>query len=118
MPNLIDDLSVLTEDDIERIEKVTMRWLFQAVVDYHYTQDPSHHYMLHQATLCAIPSGLLQDRYNPSPDDTIWLAGPHAPKRGEEFRVRLGFKRLSQKALWRVQRVRYGAGVFKAAWQE
>lgn len=29
MPNLIDDLSALTQDDVERIERVTMRWLFQ-----------------------------------------------------------------------------------------
>lgn len=239
MSNLIDDLSALTQDDVERIERVTMRWLFQAVIDfnvepvvifrnspdspkdvaedvtreildrltgyniqqrvfgnvdykkaryivmpdqmvrqalfvdskaekssinarlqmseismrvrqysgghpidlsgkispverfngeqflsttmlvhYYYTQDAANHYALHQATLCAIPNGLLQDRYNPSADDTIWLAGPHAPKRGEEFRVRLGFKRLEKKALWRIQRVRYEGNVLAASWQE
>jgi len=34
MADLISDLSSLTADDIERIERLTMRWLFQAVVDF------------------------------------------------------------------------------------
>lgn len=239
MPNLIDDLSALTQDDVERIERVTMRWLFQAVVDfgrepvtifanspdapkdvaedvtrevldrltgyniqqrvfgnvdykkaryivlpdqvvrqalfvdskaeksavnarlqmseisirvkqvsqgqpidmpgkirpferfngeeflsttmlvhYHYDKDSSGHYILHRATLCAIPNGRLQGRYNPTASDTIWLAGPHAPKRGEEFRVRLGFKRLQKKAAWRVQLVMYDGGAPAAIWRE
>jgi hypothetical protein len=79
------------------------------LLHYRYTQDvPSYNYVLHQITLAAIPNGRLQHRYNPTADDNIWLAGPHAPQRGEEFRVRLSFDRLRRKAPWRVQRVRYG----------
>jgi hypothetical protein len=46
---------------------------------------------------------MLQDHYNPDAHDTIWLAGRDAPSLGEEFRVRLSFARLRQKASWRVQ---------------
>lgn len=88
------------------------------LVHYYYREDPSNHYALNQVTLCAIPNGRLQQRYNPSAYDTIWLAGPHAPKRGEEFRVRLSFERLRKKARWRVQQVKYGLGGVTAMWQE
>jgi len=53
--------------------------------------------------LACLPNGMLQDRYNPTAQDSIWLAGPNAPARGEEFRTRLSFNRLKQKATWRVQ---------------
>jgi len=56
-------------------------------------------------TIAAVPNGLLQNRYNPSPKDTIWLAGRNAPSRGEAFRVRLSFSRLKAKAKWRVQKM-------------
>jgi hypothetical protein len=56
-------------------------------------------------TLAALPNGMLQHLYNPSATDTIWLAGRHSPKRGEKFRVRLGFKLLKNKANWRVQKI-------------
>ena len=36
----------------------------------------------------------LQDRYNPTVDDGIWLAGRNAPTRGEDFRVRVSFDKL------------------------
>ena len=89
------------------------------VLHYLYTQDdPQYNYVLHQITLCAVPNGRLQNRYNPSASDTIWLAGPHAPKRGEEFRVRLSFARLRQKATWRVQQVTYrGLQDVEARWR-
>ena len=54
------------------------------------------------AALC-LPNGLLQDRYNPTADDTIWLAGRNAPTRGEAFRVRISLFALKGKANWRVQ---------------
>ena len=38
-------------------------------------------------------------------DDTIWLVGRDAPTLGEDFRVRLNYRRLSEKADWRVQEV-------------
>ncbi|MCS6940704.1 MAG: SfiI family type II restriction endonuclease [Roseiflexus sp.] len=52
-----------------------------------------------------MPNGILQDRYNPNSEKTIWLAGRNAPSLGEEFRVRLSFARLKQKASWRVQEI-------------
>ncbi len=58
---------------------------------------------LESITVAALPNGMLQERYNPSPHDTIWLAGRDAPSRGEAFRVRLAFSRLKAKANWRVQ---------------
>jgi len=53
--------------------------------------------------VACLPNGMLQGRYNPNADNTIWVAGPNAPTRGEEFRTRLSFSRLKQKAAWRVQ---------------
>lgn len=60
---------------------------------------------LKSITIAAVPNGMLQDRYNPSAQDTIWIAGRNAPTLGEEFRVRLSFTRLKHKANWRVQRI-------------
>lgn len=62
-----------------------------------------------ETTICCIPSGLLQERYNPNEQDTFWLAGRNAPTLGEDFRVRLSFERLKQKARWRVQNIQYDA---------
>ncbi len=58
--------------------------------------------MLEEIIVACIPSGLLQDQYNPSAEDTIWLAGRNAPTLGEDFRVRLSYERLAEKAAWRV----------------
>lgn len=55
--------------------------------------------------IACIPNGSLQDKYNPTPGDTIWLAGRDAPTLGEDFRVRLSYKKLRDKAAWRVQEV-------------
>lgn len=52
-----------------------------------------------------IPNGKLQDNYNPNADDTIWLVGRDAPTLGEDFRVHLNYRRLSEQAEWRVQEV-------------
>ncbi|MFZ5863510.1 MAG: SfiI family type II restriction endonuclease [Nitrospirota bacterium] len=76
---------------------------------YNYVASPGNDgrdrppYRLSRVTLAAIPNGLLQERYNPDDQDTIWIAGRNAPSRGENFRVRLSFNRLQQKAPWRVQ---------------
>lgn len=51
----------------------------------------------------AVPNGMLQGRYNPTAQDTIWTAGRNAPTRGEDFRVRLNYDLLMRKATWRVQ---------------
>lgn len=61
--------------------------------------------ILRSITLAAVPNGILQERYNPAANDTIWMAGRNAPSRGEVFRVRLSFSRLKKKAPWRVQRI-------------
>jgi hypothetical protein len=60
---------------------------------------------LRSVTVAAVPNGFLQDRYNPTPEDTIWLAGRNAPTRDEAFRVRLSFSGLKEKCCWRVQKI-------------
>ena len=60
---------------------------------------------LRNIVVAALPSGLLQSRYNPEPENTIWNVGPQSPARGEDFRVRLSFATLKQKARWRVQTI-------------
>ncbi|MFZ1770028.1 MAG: SfiI family type II restriction endonuclease [Caldilinea sp.] len=65
-------------------------------------------------TVAALPNGMLQQRYNPTDLDTIWLAGRNAPSLKEEFRVRLSFARLQTKASWRVQRIPMPPG--EVAW--
>ena len=73
---------------------------------YHY-EDQDNKYNLKQLTLAAVPNGILQDRYNPNAQDTIWIVGRNAPARGEDFRVRLSFHRLKLKAAWRIQTINY-----------
>lgn len=70
-------------------------------VKYHY--DPEAERVLQKITIAAIPNGMLQERYNPTAEDGIWNAGPNAPTRGEPFRTRLAFEKLTRKAMWRVQ---------------
>ena len=65
----------------------------------------------------ALPSGLLQDRYNPTAHDSIWTAGPNAPSRGEKFRARISLTRLKGKASWRVQTIP-GDLSMAYSWQE
>jgi len=55
--------------------------------------------------VAALPSGMLQARYNPTAQDTIWRAGRNAQSLGEVFRVRLVFDWLKEKRNWRVQRI-------------
>lgn len=57
---------------------------------------------LERIKVACIPNGLLQDRYNPDAEDTIWLAGRNAPTLNEDFRVRLNYRALEEKAAWRV----------------
>lgn len=59
--------------------------------------------ILRNIRIGCVPNAMLQVRYNPAADDTIWIAGPHAPSRGEAFRTRLSFSLLREKAPWRVQ---------------
>jgi len=73
-------------------------------VKYNY-QEQNGTNTLKSITVAAVPNGMLQDKYNPTTQDTIWIAGRNAPTLGEEFRVRLSFSRLKQKANWRVQKI-------------
>lgn len=72
---------------------------------YHY-RDVEHTHQLRDIIACCVPNGLLQDRYNPNTSDGFWLAGRNAPSRGEDFRVRVSFSKLKDKASWRVQKIR------------
>lgn len=73
-------------------------------VKYNYREQDGQHDLV-DFTVAALPNGMLQDRYNPTVTDTIWVAGRNAPTLGEEFRVRLSMARLKAKAAWRVQRI-------------
>lgn len=73
-------------------------------VKYNYDEVNGHN-TLNSITVAAVPNGLLQESYNPSAQDSIWLAGRNAPTLGEAFRVRLSFHRLKAKAGWRVQKI-------------
>lgn len=53
-------------------------------VKYNYEERDSVN-LLKSITVAAVPNGMLQDRYNPSVQDTIWIAGRNAPTLGEEF---------------------------------
>ncbi len=77
------------------------------LVHFRYDDDDAGVHHLRETTIAAIPNGKLQDRYNPSVDDGIWLAGRNAPTLGEDFRVRVSFSKLKSKANWRVQAIQY-----------
>ena len=76
-------------------------------VKYNYSENAANNppNRLESISVLCLPNGLLQDRYNPTADDTIWLAGRNAPSRGEAFRVRISLAALKEKANWRVQTV-------------
>ena len=80
-----------------------------ALVHYKYGDNTHDNHLLNEVTLAIIPNGKLQDMYNPNVDDNIWNAGRDAPTLGEDFRVRLNFRKLKAKSAWRVQRVYYEA---------
>lgn len=60
-------------------------------------------HVLQRVIAACLPNGLLQDRYNPSENNSIWRVGRNAPTLGEDFRVRISFAELRSKAGWRVQ---------------
>ena len=74
------------------------------IAKYIYEEVQSSRRLLEIIIAC-IPNGALQEQYNPTVDDTIWLAGRNAPTRGEDFRVRLSYKKLRGKAHWRVREI-------------
>lgn len=84
-------------------------------VKYNYVKAEGSHQLL-SISAVALPNGLLQARYNPSPEDTLRLAGRNAPQRGEKFRVRVSLLRLKRKARWRVQEITVDANA--VSWED
>ena len=72
------------------------------IVKFVYETFGSSGQRLHRIIVSCIPNGKLQNRYNPHTRDTIWRVGRDAPSRGEDFRVRLNYQSLREKAHWRV----------------
>ena len=90
----------------EVIERGTRKFhVVTVIAKYVYTNVEDFH-ELNRIIVACIPNGLLQEKYNPSPEDTIWLAGRNAPTRGEDFRVRLSYEKLRSKAAWRVKEIK------------
>jgi len=92
------ELPVVIEKDDETYITTTL------FAKYNYDVDPnSNERILHTIIIACLPNGLLQEIYNPDATHDIWLAGRNAYSRGEAFRVRISFKKLKEKANWRVQ---------------
>jgi hypothetical protein len=88
------------------------------LIHFMYEDDNNVHH-LKEVTIAAIPNGRLQDTYNPTFDDGIWLVGRNAPSRGEDFRVRVSFNKLKEKSAWRIQTLTYEENIkeCKGLWQ-
>lgn len=91
------------------LEKIIVRggrslYVVTVIAKYVY-EETANAQQLNRLIISCIPSGLLQNSYNPNVSDGIWLAGRNAQSRGEDFRVRLSYQRLSEKAPWRVQEI-------------
>ena len=74
------------------------------IAKFVYEEDSTNR-KLHRIIVACIPSGDLQDTYNPTASDTIWLVGRDAPTLGEDFRVRISYAKLAKKAAWRIQHI-------------
>lgn len=85
-------------------------------VKYVYDENKDGKRNLKYIKIATVPNGMLQEKYNPTHEDTIFLVGPNAPSKNEEFRTRLSFDRLKSKAAWRVQQIHPVPSTF--AWQE
>ena len=99
------DGSIVDEDgkllaNIERNGRILH--VVSIICKFVYKEPEPGTYNLQNIIVACIPNAVLQETYNPTPEDTIWRAGRHAPTRGEDFRVRLSFAKLKKKADWRV----------------
>ncbi len=83
-------------------ERLLTTTLFVKYVYLDLNSAKSRHKLL-QIKVAALPSGLLQDRYNPSPQVHLWKVGPSSPQNNEEFRARMSFPRLAARCPWRQQ---------------
>lgn len=81
------------------------RLLVATVIAKYAYEEKSDIRKLRNVIVACIPNGALQERYNPNAEETIWLAGRNAPTLGEDFRVRLSYQKLRDKASWRVREI-------------
>lgn len=88
------------EQTIQRNRRVYQ--VVTIIAKYTY-QELEHGQQLDRIIVACIPNGRLQAKYNPTSNDSIWLAGRNAPTLDEDFRVRLSYEKLRRKAPWRVQ---------------
>ena len=98
-----------TIDEPGKLEKLIARGdrslhVVTVIAKYAY-EEADESQELKRIIVACIPNGILQERYNPDANDTIWLAGRNAPTLGEDFRVRLSYERLRKKAAWRVNEI-------------
>ena len=97
----LDEPGKLTPDIVRgdrsfHVVTVIAKFVYQEVGDSHELQ---------RIIAACIPSGKLQSKYNPDAEHTIWLAGRNAPTLGEDFRVRLSYRKLRAIEDWRVQEI-------------
>ncbi len=88
-----------------KISRGDKRFVVTTVIAKYIYEEDADARALRRIKVACIPNGMLQQKYNPGPHDTIWLAGRDAPTLGEDFRVRLSYSRLQEKATWRVQEI-------------
>lgn len=74
-------------------------------VKYNYRQAGEEDQQLLNVTAIALPNGMLQEKYNPTPENSFWRAGRNAPTLGEDFRVRIGISALQSRCAWRIQKI-------------
>jgi hypothetical protein len=92
-------LGALSTEMVLRNENYLVTTIF---IHYRY-EDKVVGRKLKEIKIASLPSGKLSGIYVPSFTDTIFVAGPNSPLRGEDFRTRLSFSRLQRKCRWRVQ---------------
>ena len=51
------------------------RFITTTLLGHYFYEEHDNKYLLKQLTLAAIPNGMLQEQYNPNPEDSIWLVG-------------------------------------------
>ena len=98
--NVVDEVGKLLPA-IERNGRILH--VVSIVCKFVYEEPETDTYKLKKIIVACIPNAILQEIYNPTPQDSIWRAGRHAPTRSEDFRVRLNFAKLKAKAAWRVR---------------
>ncbi|MCY3821580.1 MAG: SfiI family type II restriction endonuclease [Gammaproteobacteria bacterium] len=96
-------------DEAGKLDQVIRRaghelYVVTVIAKFTYDEKGTSH-RLRKIIVACIPNGMLQERYNPSVEDNIWLAGRNAPTLGEDFRVRLSYSKLREKSAWRVREI-------------